>query len=947
MSKSELQLNFDARVLAKENLNDEQLQAISHKFGPMLVVAGAGTGKTRVITERIAWLIKENLAKPEEILALTFTEKAANEMEVRVDQLLPYGLTNTNIFTFHGFCDSVLREVSLEVGLMPEFKLLNDKESELLLRDRIGEVENISELRSTKNPYQYVGEIMRVISRAKDELVGPEQYDLEAKKIASISPNEVETVKQREISKIYGAYEEWKQEIGALDFGDLIAFLTNSLKTNNHLKNSLQNRYKFILIDEFQDTNKAQYELVKSILGPQKNLTVVGDDDQSIYAFRGAALNNILGFIDDFPDSKIITLTKNYRSTQKILDSAHSLITKNNPDRLEQKLHLSKKLSAKNEGSPVIFHWYQSATDEFVSIASKIKELKTNSDYRNIAILVRSNASVEQIGRVLDLEQIPFITNFDNTFSYRPEIRGVIAFFRALKNPHDSEAIMKLALSPFYDIPATEFLYILDNSKKTHTVIDAILRNPDSKIWQSLKPETQKLIFDLRDELDKLRELIKTKNAGEILYEFLKTRGFLKKSELDKPENVEMLANIMVIFNVIKNWLDVGGNPFATHFIDELEVILKDITPPDFENSQVDAVNILTIHASKGLEFDHVFLPMMVNDRFPSRMRQNALKLLEREESSTEDHIKEERRLAYVALTRAKKDLFMSGSLYYGKGLRAKKPSKFIMESLGLDTIPAPITVENNISPLALFSPKKPIATTIGYPAFNGVITLSPSMIESYLKCPYEFYWRYVLKAPSEPNHNLIYGSAIHAGIEAFFKARQDKEEHAIEAFTKSWQEEGFPDAKTRDDLKRSGLQALKNFIKRSGEGTEPQEVERSFALSFEDIRIKGRIDAFYSNPMEIKDFKTSKIKNDLDANRKLKENFPLKVYALAIFEEFGQIPILSLDFVEHDFVASYTPKEKELEKTRDKILQVATGIKSGEFEPNLSEHFCDVCGKI
>lgn len=947
MTNVELQINFDAEILSKKNLNTDQFNAITHKHGPMIVVAGAGTGKTRVITERIAWLINEKLAKPEEILALTFTEKAANEMEIRVDQLLPYGLTNTNIYTFHGFCDSILREISLEIGLMPEFKLLNEKESGLLLRNKINEVENLTELRPIRNPYQYINEILRVISRAKDELINAEQYSIEADIIAGQDPHNLESIKQLEIAKIYQAYEEWKQEIGALDFGDLITTLTNSIKINPILQKNLQNRFKYILIDEFQDTNKAQYELVKSILGPQKNLTVVGDDDQSIYAFRGAALNNILGFIDDFPRAKIITLTKNYRSTQKILDIAHNLITKNNPNRLEQKLQINKKLTAQNEGDPVIFHWYQSEVDEFASIAKKIKELTINSNYRDIAILVRSNASVENIARVLDLEQIPFVTNFDKTFSHRPEIRGIMAFFRLLKNPNDSDAIMKLALSPFYEIPVTEFLYLLDNSKKNHCTIDSIIRNKKSTMWQSVTPTTQKLIFDLNEELDNMRELIKNKNVGEILYEFLRIRGFLKKSTLETPKQVEMLANIMVIFTIVKNWLDIGGNPFATHFIDELEMILKDITPPDFENLSVDAVQILTIHASKGLEFDHIFLPMMINDRFPSRLRRNALALLNKENQNSTDHLNEERRLGYVALTRAKNNLFMSGAQFYGKALRAKKPSQFVMESLGLDMIPAPIPKLNQISPLNLFTPKKPIETVLKFPSIDNVITLTPSMIESYLKCPYEFYWRYVLKAPIELNHNIIYGNAIHAGIEAFFKTKNNKEENARQTFLASWKDEGFPDAKTRKDLKNNGLVNLKSFCQKATNQIAPTEIEKQFVLNLEEIKIKGRIDAFYSDPIEIRDFKTSKVKNENDAMRKLKQNFPLKVYALAIYNNVQQIPILSLEFVDNGIVVSYTPKKKELEKVQDKIMTVATQIKNGQFDPTPNEHFCDVCGRI
>lgn len=950
MSNFELQLGFDAKILAKESPNKNQLKAIKHKTGPLLVVAGAGTGKTRVITERIAWIIENNLAKPEEVLALTFTEKAAGEMEIRVDQLLPYGLTNTNIFTFHSFCDSILRELTMEANLAPEFKILSDKESELLMRDRITEIEGIEELRPVKNPSKYINEILRVISRAKDELISCEEYQELISKLPK--DNSLEIKRQQEIAKIYSHYEEWKQEIGALDFGDLITILVNTIKTNPEVKKNLQNRFKFILIDEFQDTNKAQYELVKSLLGKQKNLTVVGDDDQSIYAFRGAALNNILGFIEDFPDSKVVTLTENYRSTQNILDKAYYLIQKNNPERLEEKLQINKRLQALSEGTEATFHWYQQDTDELVSLAKKIKERAQEIPYNNMAILVRSNSSAEAITRVLDLEQIPYITNFDNAFYFKSEIAGAIAFFRVLKNPNDSDSLMRLAVSPFYEIPVTEFFYILDNAKKTHRSIDEIIRDKNSVAWNQVSKESQKLIRSMTTELDELRELIKTHNAGEILYEFLQKREFLQKEKLEIPGHQEAIQNIMVIFSTIKNWLDIGGNPFAPHFINELETILKNITPPNFDGAgMAEAIQVLTIHASKGLEFDTVFLPMMVSDRFPSRMRRNSLNLLDLEKQLPEAHLQEERRLAYVALTRAKKHLVVSGAQYYGASSRAKKPSQFIMEALNLEHIPAAIEAKKSTSPITFFSPKKPIKVSLKFPAFDGVITLSPSMIESYLKCPYEFYWRYVLKAPSKANHHLIYGSAIHSGIETFFKTKgtqKEKTEAAIEAFNNSWREEGFPNAKVREELKAQGIKSIYNFCEAEKDKPAPTEIEKTFVLNLGDVRVKGRIDAFYDNPTEIRDFKTSQIKDEKDAMTKLKSNFPLKVYALAISENLGKPPEkLSLNFVDFDTTVSYQPKEKDLEKVKEKILNAAQKIKEGNFEPAQSEHFCDVCGKI
>jgi len=333
-------------------LNPEQLIAVTHGDGPLLIIAGAGTGKTKVITHRIAHLI-ENGVNPNQILALTFTEKAAGEMEERVDRLVPYGYSNVWISTFHSFGDRILRDNVLEIGLAPDFKVLSEAEKIIFLKEHLFELP-LNYYRPLGNPIKYISAITGLISRLKDEDVGVEEYVTYADGLKKLvgetlvvshregtSPSPTAQgfglEQQDELAKTYAKYQELMAKHGYLDFGDQVVLPLKLFRARPHILKRYQEKFRYILVDEFQDTNFAQFQLVKLLSERHKNITVVGDDDQSIYKFRGAAISNVLGFQKIYPDAKLITLTKNYRSCQPILDSAYRLISHNNPDRLEVK----------------------------------------------------------------------------------------------------------------------------------------------------------------------------------------------------------------------------------------------------------------------------------------------------------------------------------------------------------------------------------------------------------------------------------------------------------------------------------------------------------------------------------------------------------------------------------------------------------------------------------
>src|SRR6266852_1115424 len=355
-----------------DRLNEAQRQAVTHDTGPLLIVAGAGTGKTTVITRRIAWLIAERKARPDEILALTFTDKAAAEMEERVDTLVPYGYADVEIATFHAFGDRILREHALEIGLTPDFRVLNRAEQTIFFRDRLFELP-LAHYRPLGDPTRHLQALITLISRCKDEDISPEEYHAHAERLgrdaaaaADYEEARERAAQQRELAATYAKYQELMSRDGCVDFGDQIVQVLRLLRGRQYVLGAYQRRFEYILVDEFQDTNHAQFELVKLLGARHSNVACVADDDQAIYRFRGAAISNVLSFLDRYPETRQVVLTENYRSHQKILDAAYHLIVNNNPDRLEVRSGISKHLFAVGEPAgpaPAHLH-YETGTQE-------------------------------------------------------------------------------------------------------------------------------------------------------------------------------------------------------------------------------------------------------------------------------------------------------------------------------------------------------------------------------------------------------------------------------------------------------------------------------------------------------------------------------------------------------------------------------------------------------
>jgi len=742
----------------EKKLNQQQLEAVQHGKGPLLIIAGAGTGKTTVVTERIKWLIAQELAKPSEILALTFTNKAAREMEERVDIALPYGYTDMWIFTFHSFCDRILRDEAMQIGLDPGYRLLTQAETTQFLIKNLFKFK-LNYFRPLGNPTKFVDGLLQHFSRLKDEDISPNEYlrwvkAQSAKRKAQnysskLKVEEGEIEKYYELAKAYQTYEELKVEEGVMDFGDLISNTLNLFRSRPNVLKEYQKRFKYILVDEFQDTNYVQYALLKVLVPPKKkpNLTVVGDDSQSIYKFRGAAVSNILQFMNEYQSAKQVVLTKNYRSSQTILDHAYQLIKHNDPDTLEAKLNISKDLKKMREvkETPIEFIWTDRVENEAEAVAKKIIELVSPNighaefisaspakilkqvqdeknpkkyDYKDFAILVRANNHADPFIQALSRAGIPYQFLGPGQLFRQPEVKDLIAYLKVLYNFEDNVALYRVLSMPHFDLSARDLAAINNLSRRMNlSLFEACERLEESRNYSSSEVEastesrssrqartirkgaisvnisqrSQETIIKIVKMVHRHFKLLPKETAGQILYYFLEDSGLLKKlTEYKTPLEERKAQNISKFFDRLKTYEVDHEDASVQAVVDWINLSMQIGESPlasDIDWTEEDRVNILTVHSAKGLEFPVVFLINLVTARFPTRQRREQIpipeELIKEILPAGDFYQQEERRLFYVGMTRAQDRLFLTAANYYGEGKREKKISPFVYEALG------------------------------------------------------------------------------------------------------------------------------------------------------------------------------------------------------------------------------------------------------------------------
>ncbi|MCC6639474.1 ATP-dependent helicase [Candidatus Falkowbacteria bacterium] len=988
---------------SKPGPNREQAEAIAYGDGPLLIIAGAGTGKTSVITQRIAHLILDKGVKSNEVLALTFTEKAAHEMEERVDALMPYGYVDLWISTFHSFCEKVLRQHGIDIGISTDFKLITQTDAWVLVRQHL-DLFQLDYYRPRGNPTKFIHALLSHFGKCKDEMVYPNDYSSFANEQMPARPsggskiaNEQENIESRnqeinrvkEVAKAYEVYQNILHKENYLDFGDLINLTLELFRKRPLIAKIYQQQFKYILVDEFQDTNYAQYELVKILAKHHNNITVVGDDDQSIYRFRGASMSNILNFVKDYPKAHRIVLSTNYRSKQQILDAAYSFIQLNNPHRLEVAVSefgekISKKLQSPLKEKGVVAHLsYQTSQDEVIGVVSQIEELHTkNKDsHGNYAILVRSHDSAVPFISELKRKGIPYVYTSIKGLYTKPLIIDVLSYFKLLDNYHESGALYRVLVSSFVDLTHHDVMILLSYAnKKTLSLYETIKRMSDVA---GLSKDAQEKISKLLNLIDSHSQLTKERSALEVFLVFMKESGLLKKflkleSETDKI-SLELLQSL---FNRIKKFDESVHDASLKNFMHEMDLELESGELGSIavtEQKDVDAVQIMTIHASKGLEFETVFIVGVVDKRFPSIERSDPIEIpqaLIKDVVDNEDHhLQEERRLMYVAMTRAKTNLFFTTAKDYG-GAREKKISRFLVElseqypefAINNDCVGSLELATNLTLHIQEHShQEKFVYTPPAHYSFTQLMAFS--------KCPYQYKLGFIYKIPQIGKPVFSYGRTMHKTLEEFYKlvasqmmqgqvdlfsALENKVgaskiselvtfENMKALYEHSWIDDWYTTKKDKEEYYAKGLQGLER-VYNNVKDQEPQTLylEKPFTLKLqgtkgEEYSLRGVIDRIdkRDGAWHIIDYKTGTSKDKLDADAKMQ----LLIYQVAA-QELWQARVGSLTYLYLDDAKELTflGDDDELQALKIKLVSLIESIRDSAFTatPGWQCEFCD-----
>lgn len=625
-----------------ENLNDKQREAAMYTEGALLILAGAGSGKTSTMTRRIAYLVDEKGVSPYNILAVTFTNKAAREMEERVEEILGSN-SRMWIMTFHAACLRMLRMDGDRLGYTNSFAVYDPVDQKSIVKNLLKEYE-IDEKKFTPNS------ILSNISKAKEQEIGPREFEENAGDF-----------RDETVAKVYRGYERILSRNNAMDFDDLILNAVRLLKENPDVLEKYQERFRYIMVDEYQDTNQLQYKLISLLAKKYGNICVVGDDDQCIYQWRGADIRNILNFEKEFPKAKVVKLEQNYRSTANILEAAHSVIS-NNKQRKRKKLWTDA-----SQGEKVQYHRLESDYREAGYIAQEIGYMvQQGENYRDFAILYRTNAQSRNFEDSLAQRRIPYRVIGGLRYYDRMEIKDMIAYMRLVVNPMDDIAFDRVVNSPKRGI-----------GKATMDKIKSVANYCEKSIFQYVESEaiadtlSGKASRGMNEFLEIIREYSEEKENLRVsdIYEGLLIKsGYLKALEDQRTAEADgRIENLMEFKSVIYEFENRDSKLELDEFLEKL-ALLSDV---DNHDSEANAVTLMTMHSAKGLEFPYVFMPGMEDGLFPSWRSRDSISQME-----------EERRLCYVGMTRAKRRLWMTSAesrLLYGK-VNATRESEFMRE---------------------------------------------------------------------------------------------------------------------------------------------------------------------------------------------------------------------------------------------------------------------------
>jgi DNA helicase-2/ATP-dependent DNA helicase PcrA len=959
---------FDLNPPAESGLNDAQRRAITHGEGPLLVIAGAGTGKTRVITERIRHLLQSDESlSGENILGLTFTNKAAGEMKARVVRATGERGKNVTLATFHAFCEGLLKEAAPE-------RLMIDKVDHWILLRRNLERLKLDKYRRLADPGQFLNDFVDFFSRCQDELVSSEDYQRYADGLAeqletgrgaldedTFKERDEEVALQREIARAYRASEELLREKKRVSFGSLITGAVELLETNADVRRTQREKYRYILVDEFQDTNIAQLRLLELLAGDQKNIVAVGDNDQAIYRFRGASFGSFKLFLERFAgwregaDSTPfrVSLVENYRSTPNILRVATQVIAQNTVSADFPKKVLSAN---KEEGEKIRIVELENEESEARWIASELQRSHAaGRKWRDFAVLYRQHAHRDELVEELSRHKIPFVISKLSILDH-PLVKDVLAYLRLIAAPFDDIACARVLAAPAWGLEPADLVRLAERARKEKKALCDMLQAPQGQLaFDSLHAALGRLVEFLSEQ----RKTLRRQSAREILGDLLEWLEVPQRASAPDRKYVARLSEF------VKEWEPKSETRSLAEFVEYLgyysqaggTISLEDDFPGD-------AVQLMTVHGAKGLEFPQVFLLRINNKKFPATERSRVFEfpaaLMKEGEPAVQFHIQEERRLFYVALTRAENRLTLTT-------LTEKKAKIPVFVE---DILMAPLIKRRDVRQLRPKLPEAPNTTNKDaqsatdaqlFPAFAEPpkifsriadwalefhpptpepLTLSPSAVSGYRSCPQQYLFSRRWSLKEGPKAVLSFGSVMHTTIKRFVgqlrKGTKLPFEEVARIFESEWSSAGFEDDYQENGYKQDGLEQLRAFHASVLE-TPPQvlEQEKSFELPLaNNVTIIGRMDQVNSlgrKDVEIIDYKTGKPKKDADA----KKDLQLSLYALAAKEIFEWNPArLIFHYLQNNQIQVTMRDAKQLDEVQEIVLEAAADIRAGEFPP-------------
>jgi DNA helicase-2/ATP-dependent DNA helicase PcrA len=933
-------------------LNAAQEQAVATKNGPVLVVAGAGTGKTRVIVERLIRLIESGVDKSQ-ILALTFTEKAAQEMLDRASERLheSYGV-ELNLRTFNAFGAEMLSEFAIEIGLSSSQRLIGDNGKVVLLREHLDEL-GLDYFAPVSRPDGQLATIADYFSRLKQQLVKPEAYSDYADSLpAGDEETTLERTKHRELAAAFTTYTQLMRQHNLIDYDDQIYLLIELLERRPNILKQLQQRYRYIMVDEFQDTNPMQSRLIDLLAGEAKNILVVGDDDQSIYGWRGATLANILDFTKRYPDAKEVTLIENFRSTQEILDVAWRLIQHNNPERLEHLNKLDKRLRAdRGTGITPRIECFSRLDAELNWVAEDIaRRLESGEDPGQIAVLARGKNTVNRIHRMLEASGIEHtVAGLSSDLYQQPAVAMLLEALRAIVNKHDNVALYHTLVSPLFNCDPMLVGELFNVARGSHQPLGDVLVTTEDT---TLATAFQQIVSWQQQSHTSVRQL-----AYNILTESDYKDRLFRSVQTDEQAGRDAQA-LGQWFDTLYDFEKILTSPSAISYIDNLDSLRAEgeLLADDTVNIETNLPVVMTVHKAKGLEWRTTYIVDCTEYSFPLKPRGGGLQVPAElaTSSGADDHYHEERRLMYVAATRARDELILTYSQSHN-GITKRKPSRFLAELFGTDSFDTVRTNEQLVGLDSLGGPSlvsKPIALPVAMRQ-NGNLVLTASQADDYLGCPLNFYYKHVLHVPEAPTAATGVGSLFHGLIQEINMAKFGaiaipQLNSLLTRLENEWPVVGYSSKVQRERALKHGVKAFTALYERMQAEPAPLAVEKPFQVHIPDSKLilRGRIDAVVpegANGVQIRDYKTStSVQSQAKAKAKASASNQLTMYALAWRIERGEDPTsVSLDYVQTGQIGPVKKRPDSIDKMQFKLAEAAEAILAGKFPPGSDHEFC------